>query len=234
VSEHDVPLSAIQQVKYSLRKEFSKRAHGLSGRAAEILRRNDAYRRARQLFVPPVPLLRQVRINSLLDGKELIVPAPGLKDGFYLLSPYSIPFQQLPYSVSMKGIVKTGHRLTRPEIESLSVSLLVAEAEAVDLIGNRLGNGLGFFDLSVAILAEMGALSTDAVAVACINQARISTTRLPTALWDVPVSMVFSEQQIFQTKHKALPSCRIFWEYLSAKKIRKINPLWWLHQARSI
>jgi len=223
-------LSAVQLAKQALREELAlaAAARGLSGRIAELLRREPAYRGARQILVSPLPSLQQVRINALLDGKELIVPAPGLKDGFYLLKPYSIPFPQLAHSVSIKGFAKAGQRLSRPEVESLAVSLCITDAVAVDQQGNRLGDGLGFFDLSVAILAALGAISRDAVLVALVDAGQIMAKPLPVACWDVPLDIIISEQQVFRPQHVASPPRPIFWEHLPDRKIRKITPLWWL------
>jgi 5-formyltetrahydrofolate cyclo-ligase len=226
-------LSAVRLAKQALREEMALRlaarpGNGLSGRAAELLRREPAYRSARQIFVSPLPPLQQVRINCLLDGKDLIVPAPGLKDGFYLLKPYSVPFHQLPHSVSMKGFAKAGQRLTRPELESLAISLLVTGALAVDLQGNRLGDGLGFFDLSFAILTEMEAISRDAQVATFIHAEQMVEQPLPAACWDVPADIIVTDRQIYRTEHVTTSPRRIFWEHLPDKKIRKITPLWWL------
>lgn len=224
-------LSAVQLAKQALREELALRAaagpKGLSGRTAELLRREAAYRSARQVFVSPVPSLQQVRINALLDGKELIVPAPGLKEGFYLLKPYSIPFHQLPHSVTLKGFAKAGQRMTRTELESLAVSLFVTDAVAVDPQGNRLGDGLGFFDLSVAILAAMGAMSRDALIATFVQEEQMMEQSLPTACWDVPTDIIVTELQVFRMDQVSAPR-PIFWEHLPDRKIRKITPLWWL------
>jgi len=238
VAEDHDNLSAEQLAKQALREEMALRSvappKGLSGKAAELLRRESAYRTARQVFVSPVPALQQVRINCLLDGKDLVVPAPGLKDGFYLLKPYSVAFHQLPHSVSMKGFAKAGHRLSRPELESLAVSLLVTDAVAVDHQGSRLGDGLGFFDLSVAILAEMGAISRDALVATFIHEEQMVEQPLPTACWDVPTDIIVTEQQVYRTEHVSAPPRPIFWEHLTDKKIRKITPLWWLSGGKKL
>jgi len=225
--------SAVRLAKQALREEMALRlpaglGNGLSGRAAELLRRESAYRSARQIFVSPLPPLQQVRINCLLDGKDLIVPAPGLKDGFYLLKPYSVPFHQLPHSVSMKGFAKAGQRLTRLELGSLAISLLVTGAAAVDPQGNRLGDGLGFFDLSFAILAEMGAISRDALVATFIHAEQMVEQPLPAACWDVLTDIIVTKHQVYRPEHVTTSPRRIFWEHLPDKKIRKISPLWWL------
>ena len=98
MSEDLSEISRIQEEKKALRHELELRAAGgqesvSQGRLAELLRRSPDYRSAKQIFVDPGPSLQQVRINCLADGKELIMPSAGLKEGFYFFKPYIIPFR---------------------------------------------------------------------------------------------------------------------------------------------
>jgi 5-formyltetrahydrofolate cyclo-ligase len=228
----------IERRKQLLRREFARRTFSggpdnqLSGRGAEMLRREPSYRAVPRIFVSPAPALQQVRINCLVDGKELIMPGPGLKEGFYLLKPYTLPFHALPHAVSMKGLAKAGRRLSRAEVEKLSLALLVTGAEAVDRQGNRLGDGLGFFDLSWAMLAELGALRSDAAVAACVNAEQIVEQPLPCACWDVPADIIITENGVYPAQHALPAPRRLFWQYLSERKTRKITPLWWLRESR--
>ena len=91
--------------KEEWRQEFMNREPiAGQGKIAEAIRRQDAYRQCRQIFVSPSPDLAQIRINALLDGKELVVSGPGLKEGFYQLRPYVVPFPKLAFAVSLKGL----------------------------------------------------------------------------------------------------------------------------------
>lgn len=204
----------------------------LSGKAAELLRREPSYRASPRILVSPVPALQQVRINCLVDGRELIVPGPGLKDGFYLLKPYTVPFHALPHAVSIKGLAAAGRKLSRAEVEKLSLGLLVTGAVAVDRLGNRLGDGLGFFDLSWAVLAELGALRSDAVVAACVNEAQIVETPLPADCWDVPADIIVTEKGVYPAPHDAPAPRRLFWQHLPERRTRKITPIWWLRESR--
>ena len=55
------------------------------GKAAETLRKLQPYRDASTVFASPATSLLQARINCLLDGKNLVIPGPSLRNGFYLL-----------------------------------------------------------------------------------------------------------------------------------------------------
>lgn len=151
--------------KEELRSEFLNVPEGkASGTSAERVRRLDKYREAKRIFVGPTARLQQVRINALNDGKELLVPAPGMKEGFFLLAPYEIPFKSLNYAVGYKGLAQYGRRVAVEELCRTPVGLLITDCLAVDPTGYFVGEGKGFFDLAVAILAELRGLAPDAEA----------------------------------------------------------------------
>ena len=105
------------------------------GKIAEILRKSDLYRKVDRVYCGPSPLLKQVRINALLDGKELVMPGPGMKEGFYRIKPYSISFEKLPLAVTYKGLSRYGKRLDNPELKGLGIDLLIDHADLADRAG---------------------------------------------------------------------------------------------------
>ena len=198
-----------------------------SGKLAEAVRRLDAYHQCHQLFVAPAPVLAQIRVNALLDGKELIVPGPGLRDGFYLLRPFRIAFPDLSFAVSLRGIPSHGQLLAQHELAQLFVEVLITEALAVDSLGNRLGDGLGFFDLTCALLHQLGALSASPTILAAGVPYRAE--QLPVDPWDVRMSgLVTAQGAEFFPPMEHLP--KIDWQQLPRQRIKKISPLWkeWL------
>ena len=56
------------------------------GKAAEKLRGLQVYRDAGTVFATPDESLHQARINCLVDGKNLVMPAPSIREGFFILS----------------------------------------------------------------------------------------------------------------------------------------------------
>ncbi|MDD5759076.1 MAG: 5-formyltetrahydrofolate cyclo-ligase [Desulfobulbaceae bacterium] len=193
------------------------------GKIAEAVRRLDAYRQCRQIFVSPAADLAQIRINALLDGKELIMPGPGLKEGFYLFHPYVIPFAKLAFAVSLKGLPIHGTLLRHPELSKLSISLLITEALAVDRSGHRLGDGSGFFDLACAILKQCGAL-TKATTILAVGTTP-ETAELPIDPWDVTVhGLIGAQGEFLFSSGGDLP--KIDWQQLPKQRIKKVTPLW--------
>ena len=198
-----------------------------AGKMAERLRGFAAYRQARRVFISPAAILSQMRVNALLDGKELIMPGPGLKEGFFFYRPHTIPVKNLAYAVSYRGLAKFGKRMEMEALQQAAIDLMLTDAVAIDLNGGRLGHGEGFFDLTVAILATLKALSEQVEIMAAIAERQIyQDGLLPVDPWDVPVDGVITSAGVktFGSNRSGFP--QIFWDKLPRKRIRKITPLW--------
>ena len=203
------------------------------GKLAESVRRLDGYRECRQIFVSPGEILWQVRINALLDQKELIMPTGGLKQGFVRFRPNTIPFNQLGYAVSFKGMEKFGEYLTRPDLEKLDVGLCLVDSEAVDRQGGRLGDGLGFTDLAIAILRGYDAIHSEALLFSVVAENRVLQESLPDDPWDIKLDGIITLGKIDYLKRDRAAWPTILWPALPLKRIRKIQPLWDMYCANN-
>lgn len=203
----------------------------VAGRLAEVVRRLPGYRQAAQLMIDPSPLLKQARINALIDGKVLIMPGPGLKEGFYRLDPYTIKFPQLAKAVSGRDLPDFGKRLaSRAELGVLEISLVIGEAWGVDRRGFFLGEGKGFFDLSVALLAELGALAAEWRLVMAVADPERLLNNLPDDPWDLQADLLLTpEGEEGVPGRTAAGRPTIVWEALSLDRIRRMTPLWKLY-----
>lgn len=205
----------------------------IDGKCAEKVRRLPGYRQVRQMFVSPEPALEQIRINCLVDGKKLIMSSPGLKQGFFLLTPFTIPFRDLGYAVSMKGFAKYGKKLDMSAVKELAVELFVTTCLTVDKGGGQLGDGNGFFDLAYNLFSVQGGVAENAAVCAVVGEEQINTGFLPLAPWDVKADFIVTRKEIIPTSAEKDVSRDIFWEILPEKRIRKITPLWQLYKQKS-
>lgn len=197
------------------------------GRLAQRVRGLEAYRAAKRIFVGPSPVLSQIRMNVLSDGKELLMPAPGLKEGFYLCKPYEISFPELCYATTYRGLPKFGRLLAEKALAGTEVGLLVTDAVAIDRQGTRLGDGQGYFDLACAILAELGGLERQhATVVAVAADGQVVAERLPADPWDVELNEVITPSggMVFADVGTAQPE--IHWQQIVPERIRRLDPLW--------
>lgn len=199
----------------------------IAGRLAEALRRDPAYRASRAIYAEPHPCLQQIRINCLLDGKRLLMPTAGLKEGFTLTEPFSVPFRALSYAVSLKGQMEHGRKVKTGALYGLDIGLLAAAGGMVDPAGVWLGNGKGFLDLVYAILKESSALAPAARVYAVPSACLVE--KIPPRPWDVRVNAIL-EGEVGVPCGDEQVSGKIFWAELAKKRIKKITPLWQLHK----
>ena len=214
-----------EQLRNRLRHKLSSPGKG-GGKLAEMLRRQDLYRQARSVFATPAVLLHQIRTNCLLDGKQLVIPTPGLKDGFFRIKPHTVPYRQLGLAMTESGMRRFGRRLAPGE--NLDIDLLLTGALAVDREGVRLGNGTGYFDLSCAILSTHGWLADAHHILAVVDRTQQVTGALPREPWDVTMTGVVTEEGCYRFDDQGRKEYPIFWQQLDAGRIKKITPLWQL------
>lgn len=214
-----------EQLRNTLPRNLSSSAKG-GGKVAEQLRRQDLYRQARSVFVTPAVLLRQIRINCLLDGKQLVMPTAGLKDGFFCIHPHTVPFRELGMAMTESGRRRFGRRLAQSD--KCGIDLLLTGALAVDREGGRLGDGTGYFDLSCAILSANGWLAENHHILAVVKRTQLLESSLPREPWDVTMSGVVTEEGCYHFGDQGPKDYPIFWQQLAVGRIKKITPLWQL------
>ena len=195
------------------------------GKLAEQVRRLAGYREAHCIFAGPDPMLEQVRINALGDGKTLIMPGPSLREGFYLIKPYSVPFKDLKHAVTYKGLVQHGKHLLVEDIAGLAIDLFFTEILCVDPNGVFIGNGYGFFDLGVALLAEFGGVAENAQVYGVGVGEQLLDDELVRDGWDVAVNGLVTVDGVTQLGQGRIETT-VDWEALPERRIKKIAPLW--------
>ncbi len=155
------------------------------------------------------------------------MPGPGLKEGFYLLKPFTIPFPKLSFAVTNKGVSQFGRRLAASDLDALAIDLLITDALAVDEYGTRLGDGLGFFDLSCAILAEHQALDVSHSNYAALDdETLLMPGPLPFDDWDVKMDGVILPTGVRDIANAGKKNYFIHWAQLPERRIKKIKPIW--------
>jgi 5-formyltetrahydrofolate cyclo-ligase len=199
-----------------------------AGKIAERLRRVSVYRDAKTVLIMPSPLLFQARINCLLDGKVLLMPSPAIKSGFYRVKPFSVGFPDLAYGTSLKGITLFGKKMQPKSLQKMEIDLALTGCTAIDQQGNRLGEGTGFFDLSMGMLAAFGAV-TDKTVVGCVaGEKQISQDGLVCDVWDVGMDFLVLKDQDYSFERQKRELV-IYWDVLMKNRIRRIEPLWNLY-----
>jgi 5-formyltetrahydrofolate cyclo-ligase len=201
------------------------------GKAAEKLRGLQIYRDAASVFATPGQSLHQARINCLADGKNLVMPGPSIREGFFLLPARSVPFSDFSSAVTYKGLIKKGQLLKMESIPDLALGLLLTDSLAVDIAGGRLGDGHGFFDLCCALLQELGGLHRNPARLTFILEEQLSRDLLPQDVWDIQMTGAITPARTLQFESLS-PEPQIFWDSLPRQRIKRIDPLWKLFKAQ--
>ncbi|MBU0481864.1 MAG: 5-formyltetrahydrofolate cyclo-ligase [Proteobacteria bacterium] len=215
--------------KEMLREKFSPGVESFlkpqAGRVAEILRKQGIYKKADRVYCGPSMLLKQVRLNVLVDGKELVMPGPGMKEGFFLIRPFAIPFKNMSMAVTYKGLARYGKRLDNSDLKGLNIDLLVDHPLMADESGFFLGDGKGFFDLALAVLAETGGLAAKFQVVAAVDDPERVVAELPRDPWDFPCNAVLTPTG-FNNVEGSRSRPAIFWDRIGIDRIKRVTPLW--------
>jgi 5-formyltetrahydrofolate cyclo-ligase len=168
-------------------------------KAAERLRRTQAWRLSRCVVVLPDPVLLQVRINALQDGKQLMAVTPALKQGFVRLEPSGVPFALRKQSLGGHAMAKCGKRLLFPNAKPGRAQLMVIPALAVGADGLVLGDGRGVADLAYALLRAMGAIKQNTPVAALCAEEQLGQD-IPAKPWDLYADMAVTSEAVHQFK----------------------------------
>lgn len=209
--------------------------HGLippfegAGRAAERVRFLPEYKGARRVMVPPDQAQLQVRINALMDGKDLIVASPGLKEGFFLFRREDLRPPLWAKALRGSNLPYYGRPLKLEEIGQ--IDLMITGAVAVGLNGGRIGKGKGYFDLEYLILREVGAVDEGTPIVAVVDDLQVYQ-EVPVEDGDVSVDVIVTPTRVIRVGRPPRPR-GIPWEDLPLRLIRRMKPLWELYRVRA-
>jgi 5-formyltetrahydrofolate cyclo-ligase len=193
-------------------------------KAAERLRGLEAYQQAETIMVPPDQAQLQVRINALLDGKQLIIATPGLRDGFYLLEKQNIRVKYWRSAVRSSGVKRFGRRLGTTRSEIGEIDLLATGAVAVGLQGGRIGKGSGYFDLEYMILREIGSVTEATAICALVDDCQV-LEQVPMETKDVAVDYIITPTKIIIIERTLPRPAKIPWDLLDERYIKGIRPL---------
>ncbi|MEM3383756.1 MAG: 5-formyltetrahydrofolate cyclo-ligase [Nitrososphaerales archaeon] len=162
--------------------------------AALKLRSINEYKDAFSIMVSPDSPQTPVRQFSLLDGKILVVPTPGLRSGYLMIRPDKVKGKEKEAS-TIKGAFKYGELIDAPPI----LDLIVEGSVAVDLEGYRLGKGKGFGDREIS-LAESIAKRKITVATTVHDMQIVDF--VPREEYDRRVDIIITPTRIIRTHQK--------------------------------
>jgi 5-formyltetrahydrofolate cyclo-ligase len=163
-----------------------------AGKAAQNLRKQPEYRKAKVVFCNPDSPQRPVREMTLKDGKTLIMATPRLKHGFLVIAPETTTGKER-FASTIKGAFKFGKETTafpKPD-------LIVTGSVAVDESGNRLGKGRGYGDREVKLITERFGKVPVATTIHDVQLVE----HAPATSQDEKVDIIVTPTKIIRVKH---------------------------------
>ena len=170
--------------------------------AAARLLASDEYARADVIFVSPDISTGDVAEVAHAAGKSVAMASGALLQGFirYLGRNRYKP-------VSLRELQGRG-----------AFQLLVTGSVAVNMAGQRLGKGAGYFDLEHALFSEFGLVGPDSVVVTLVHEVQTLTYEWPASPQDAAVQVIITPSETLFTGAKPRRTS-VRWDDLQSERL---------------
>lgn len=191
--------------------------------AADHLARHPAWLAAEFIKAVPDRAQQPVRERALRDGKLLYMAVPQLADDlpFYLLDPACLPVPAAE-AASREGAARAARKIGVAQMRP--VDLIVCGSVAVNRDGARLGKGVGYSDIEVALLREAGLIGPQTVIATTVHPLQVLREALPETQHDFSVDLIVTPDEVIECGPPRRPD-GIYWEQLTDEKIAAIPVL---------
>jgi 5-formyltetrahydrofolate cyclo-ligase len=191
--------------------------------AADRLAALPTWRSAQVIKSVPDRAQQPVRERALRDGKLLYMAVPMLADElpFYILDPANLavtPAEAASRQAAAQVARKIGLADMRP------VDLVVCGSVAISRDGTRLGKGVGYSDIEVALLQEAGLIGPSTVIVTTVHPLQVIDEPLPETAHDFSVDLIVTPDRVIECGPPRRPG-GIHWDHLTEEKIAAIPVL---------
>ena len=185
------------------------------------------YTSANIVFITPDNCLEGLRLDALKAAKAVLTTTYGIRRGFWLLDPSTIPPERYEYACTLDGMEKLAKPVSLKKImeEHLKVDLMVTGTGAINRKGVRFGKGHGFFDLEWARLYSIEAISYETPAAAIVHDCQLLDEELLPDTFDTVCDIVVTPEQVIEVEETKKPRCGILWERLAEGMFEDIPPL---------
>jgi 5-formyltetrahydrofolate cyclo-ligase len=184
------------------------------------------YQDASIIFIAPDNCIEQLRLQSLRDGKTVLMTTYSIKRGFWLLDPHAIAPENYEKAAMLDGMERLARPVSLDDIAALgSVDYLVTGTGAINHEGVRFGKGHGFFDAEWAILYTLGCITKDTPAAAVVHDCQLLDEKLYPDTFDTVVDAVFTPTRTIEVVDPQKPTCGILWDRLDPHMLATIPPL---------
>jgi len=189
-------------------------------RAAQLLKKTEAWQKAQVLKCNPDSPQRPVRENALSEGKTVYMAVPRLKEERCFIELHKNRIYGSPTkAATIKGAFKWGKKVGPEHMKK--VDMVIAGSVAVNKDGGRVGKGGGYSDLEYAIGREFGLVDDETPVVSTIHELQLIPDDIPTSIHDVPMDILVTPKRVIEIPKRQKPQ-GILWDELDEEKIEAI------------
>lgn len=173
----------------------------------------NVFKRSSVIAISPDSPQTHVRRYALMSGKLVVVPTPGLREGFVILDPSKINEKSINEAASVRGFMKYCEKIDPWDLPK--IDLFIIGSVAVNLKGARLGKGGGLLDLGYAILRTLNKIDENTPVLTNVHDYQVIDFDIPMERHDVPVDIIVTPQRIYYIDKKYYPKPEgIYWDIL--------------------
>jgi 5-formyltetrahydrofolate cyclo-ligase len=191
--------------------------------AASVLAGTPEWQAAQVIKAVPDRAQQPVRERALRDGKLLYMAVPKLAEDppFCELDPLN-PLVSAAEAASREGAAKVARRVGTGQMRP--VDMVVCGSVAVNRDGTRLGKGAGYSDIEVALLAEVGLISSRTLIVTTVHPLQVLDEPIPETSHDFSVDLIITTRDLIRCGPPRRPA-GLDWDQLPASMITAIPVL---------
>lgn len=197
---------------------------------AERLAATDEFQRAKNIKVNIDLAQEAVKLQALKAGKTLFV-APSQKSDYLYAKIKPCNVEEVPL-VTQKRIVKMlGGEETYEELgieQAEPLDMIVIGCVAVTELGQRIGKGNGYVDLEIAILVDLGVITSQTVIATTVADEQVY---LPMAShifqpYDFTVDLIVTPTRVIRVANRPEPrAIGVQWNLLSSRRLEVVRVL---------
>lgn len=179
------------------------------------------FEESRTVKVNPDAPQRQVRLETLLHRKLLLMPTPRLRSGFILLDG-TLPDDRLKVASTIRGAFMLGKTVSLGRLPK--IDLVVVGSVAVAKDGDRIGKGEGYSEMEYAILRELGLVSESTPIITTVHELQIVES-VPLEDHDIAVDYIVTPTQVLATNRTRPRPSGIFWDKVTPEMMSRMPVL---------
>ena len=197
-----------------------------SEKCAETIINLDSWKKSELVFITPDNSLIKLREKAILAGRRFVMTTYGIKRGFLLMDPNSIPKHQVSFAATLCGAELFGKKISLEELRVLGrLDLVITGAAAVTLFGVRFGKGHGYFDIEWGIFTSLNLVDASTKIITVVHDCQVTNEDFKPSSFDTVTDYIVIPDRIFIVEPRYRKPTGIDSNLLTEELIDTIPPL---------